>query len=264
LNVLTRGFAVIWFGPNFGGWMKTWQKLALATAAIVLIAGVRVYMVNKAREDPGVAVKKNEPKKLSTDDLAVVTQYYFASFDSAKDRLEGKPVWVKAGYSLPYYPYVGGAVQFSKPQGDLPGAEKLEISKLVKAVAPAKVDDRVPHGSKQYFAVFTVGGPDTIAGTFAAPIGDQEPDKESVLTDLLFYYEDPKTIYDNWPQPVWDAIAKHTPTVGMSENQARMAAGILIESDSTTLGDRTVTYHSGAKTWRVTFAKDVATNVTAG
>jgi hypothetical protein len=248
--------------------MKTWQKLALATVAVVAIAAVRVYMVNKAREDPGVAARKNVPKKLSTDDLAVITLYYFASFDAAKDRLEGKPVWVKAGYSLPYYPYVGGAVQFNKPQGDLPGAEKLEISKLVKAAAPAKVDDRVPHGTKQYFAVFTVAGPDAIPGTFAAPIGDQEPEsdsgKESVLTDLLFYYEDPKTIFDNWPQPVWDAIAKHTPTVGMSENQARMAAGILIESDSTTLGDRTVTYHSGAKSWTVTFAKGVATSVTAG
>jgi hypothetical protein len=244
--------------------LKTWQKLAVGTLVVVAIAGARIYMVHKEREDPGVAAKKNVPKKLSQDDLAVITLYYFSSFDSAKDRLEGKPVWVKAGYSLPYYPYVGGAVQFSKPQGDLPGAEKLEISKLVKAAAPEKVDDRVPHGSKQYFAVFTVVGPDAMPGTFAAPIGDQEPDKESVLTDLLFYYEDPKTIYDNWPQPVWDAIAKHTPTVGMSENQARMAAGILIESDSTTLGDRTVTYHSGPKTWTVSFSKGVATSVTAG
>jgi hypothetical protein len=177
---------------------------------------------------------------------------------------QGKPVWVRAGYALPYYPYAGGAVQFTKPQGDLPGAEKLQIAKLVKASAPAKLDDRVPHGTKQYFAVFTVAGPDAIPGTFAAPIGDADGDKEQVLTDLLFYYEDPKTIYDNWPQPVWDAIQKHTPTLGMSENQARMAAGILIESDSTTQGDRTVTYHSGSKTWTVTFAKGVATSVTAG
>ncbi len=146
----------------------------------------------------------------------------------------------------------------------MPGAEKLQIAKLVKASAPAKLDDRVPHGTKQYFAVFTVAGPDAIPGTFAAPIGDADGDKEQVLTDLLFYYEDPKTIYDNWPQPVWDAIQKHTPTLGMSENQARMAAGILIESDSTTQGDRTVTYHSGSKTWTVTFAKGVATSVTAG
>jgi hypothetical protein len=50
----------------------------------------------------------------------------------------------------------------------------------------------------------------------------------------------------------------------MTENQARMAAGILIESDSTTLGDRTVTYHEGKKLWTVTFAHGVATQVKAG
>ena len=47
----------------------------------------------------------------------------------------------------------------------------------------------------------------------------------------------------------------------MTENQARMAAGILIESDSTTLGDRTATYDEGNKKWTVTFVKGVATQV---
>lgn len=243
--------------------MKTWQKLGLVTLAVVLIGGARVYFVNKARQDPGVIGKKAPEKPLTQDELVDITKYYFATFDQAR-QLEGKPVWVKAGYSLPYYPYAGGAVQFAKAQGDLPSAEKLQISKLVKAAAPAKVEDRVPHGTKQYFAVFTVVGPDAIAGTFAAPIGYAQGEDEKLLTDLLFYYDDPKTIYAHWPQPVWEAIQKHTPRVGMSENQAQMAAGILIESDSITLGNRTVTYHEGAKKWTVTFSKGVATNVTAG
>ncbi len=57
--------------------MKTWQKLALGTLVVVAIGGARVYFVNKARQDPGVIGKKTE-KKLSQDDLAVITQYYFA------------------------------------------------------------------------------------------------------------------------------------------------------------------------------------------
>jgi len=63
---------------------------------------------------------------------------------------------------------------------------------------------------------------------------------------------------------VWDAVAAHEPKVGMTENQTRMAVGILMESASQTQGDRTVTYHAGPKTWTVTFAKGVATQVAAG
>jgi hypothetical protein len=244
--------------------MKLWQKIALMTLAVFLIAGARVYFVWKARQDPGVFKKGPEAKPLTQDELAVITQYYFASFDQAKQQLEGKPVWIKAGYSLAYYPYTGGAVQFAKRAGVLPGDEKLSVSKLIKAVTPAKEDNRVEHGTRQYFIVFTIDGPDPQPGTFAAPIGFAQGDQETLVCDQLFYYEDPKTIYDHWPQPVWDAIAKHTPTVGMTENQARMAAGYLIESDSTTQGDRTVTYDEGNKKWTVTFAKGVATQVKAG
>jgi hypothetical protein len=243
--------------------MKLWQKISLITLAVLLIAGARVYFVWKARQDPGVFKKGPEAKPLTQDELAVMTQYYFASFDQAR-QLEGKPVWIKAGYSLPYYPYTGGKVEFAKRAGVLPGDEKLSVSKLVKAVAPAKEDNRVPHGTKQYFIVFTIDGPDAQPGTFATPIGFADGAQETLFCDLLFYYEDPKTIYDHWPQPVWDAIAKHTPTVGMTENQARMAAGILIESDSTRLGDRTATYDEGNKKWTVTFVKGVATQVKEG
>ncbi|WP_263350858.1 hypothetical protein [Acidicapsa acidisoli] len=245
--------------------MKLWQKLALLTLVVVLIGSARFYFVWKSRQNPGVMATQGEKvKPLTQDELAVVTEYYFASFDQAK-RLEGKPVWIKAGYSLPYYPYAGGQVQFGRRVGELPAAEKLSISKLIKAVAPAKEDNRVPHGTRQYFAVFTLdGNADAKPGTFAAPIGYVDGANETLYCDQLFYYDDPRTIYDNWPKPVWDAVAAHEPKVGMTENQTRMAVGILMESSSQSQGDRTVTYHAGPKTWTVTFAKGVATQVKAG
>jgi len=114
-------------------------------------------------------------------------------------------------------------------------AEKLSVVKMIKAAAPAKVDDRVPHGTGQYFAVFTLDGG---AEQFAAPIGFVQGEDEKLFCDQLFYYDDPRTIYDHWPPAVWDAVAKHTPTIGMTENQVRMAVGIMLESDSTREGDR--------------------------
>ena len=52
---------------------------------------------------------------------------------------------------------------------------------------------------------------------------DVEGENETLYCDQLFYYDDPRTIYDNWPKPVWDAVAAHEPRVGMTENQTRMA-----------------------------------------
>ena len=239
--------------------MKGWQKGGLITLVMVLIASGYLFYVFKSRQDSGVAVKHGpEARTLTSDELAVVKLLYLPSFSDAKDQLEGKPLWVKAGYSLPYYPYTGSAVQFAKRIGVLPAAEKLSVVKLIKAAAPVKEDDRVPHGTRQYFAVFTLnGGPEQ----FAAPIGFAQGDDEKLFSDQLFYYDDPKTIYDHWSRAVWDAVAKHTPTVGMTENQVRMAVGIMLESDSMREGDRTVTYDAGGKKWTVAFVKGAATQI---
>ena len=242
--------------------MKTWQKVLIPTLLVVLIAGGRLFFVWKARQDPGVTPPGHGEvaRALTTDELAVVRQMIFATFDQARD-LEGKPVWIKAGYSLPYYPFAGGHVVFAKRVGVLPAAEKLAVTKLVKAVAPAGEDNRVPHGSRQYFAIFTLG---ESPGLFAAPIGYAEGSNEAIFADQLFYYDDPRKIYDNWPADVWAAVASHQPKVGMTEAQVRMAVGILMHSDSTSEGNRTVTYDAGGKSWTVTFSRGVATGVKAG
>jgi hypothetical protein len=129
--------------------MNVWQKILIPTLIAVLIGGGYVFFVFQSRRDSGAAASKAAAAQpLSKDDLAVVMQNFYASFDAAKE-MEGKPVWIKAGYSLPYYPYAGkpgtgpgsGTVEFAKRVGELPAAEKLQVLKLVKAVAPAKEDN---------------------------------------------------------------------------------------------------------------------------
>jgi len=240
--------------------MKSWQKAGIAFLAVVLIGGVYLFFVFKSRQDPGVLGKKNQEPKMTQDELAVVRLRYATNFTDAKDALEGKPAWIKAGYVLPYFPYSGGSVQWQKRVGELPPATKINITKLIKASVPAKIDDRVAHGIKQYLAVFTMDGSD---GTYAAPVGATDGPNESILADELFYYDPPQKIYDNWPQPTWDAIKAHTPTVGMNELQTRMAVGAKVETDSQDAGNRTITYHAGPKTWTVSFSKDKATSVKA-
>jgi hypothetical protein len=242
--------------------LKTWQKILIPVLICVLIAGIYLFFVFRARRDPGIIKQGPAQPKLTMDQLAYIRKMYFSSFDQAK-QLEGTTVWIKAGYSLPYYPYSGGTVQFSHRAGLLPAAEKLAVSRVIKAAAPASENNRIPHGSRQYFVVFTLPGASGTgsATQYAAPIGYVQGADEQLFSDQLFYYDDPRKIYDHWQQPVWDAVAAHTPKPGLTENQTRMAVGILQQTDGSTEGNRTVTYVAGPKTWTVTFANGVATHV---
>jgi len=81
------------------------------------------------------------------------------------------------------------------------------------------------------------------------------------FTDLLFYYDDPHTIYDHWPKDVWAAVDAHQVKSGMSELETQMSVGSKMHPDGETVGDRTVTYDQDGKQWTVTFVKNRATAI---
>ena len=116
------------------------------------------------------------------------------------------------------------------------------------------------HGSRQVFAVFALpGGPDL----YATPIGYIEGSDETYFCDLLFFYDDPHTIYDYWPRDVWTAIDAHQVKPGMSELETRLALGSKVHVDGDREGDRTVTYDVNGKKWDVTYVKNRATEIKA-
>jgi hypothetical protein len=173
-------------------------------------------------------------------------------------RLEGTTVWMKNGYIMPYYPYTGGRVVFARRVGVIPAAQRLEIKKIIQQAAPAAEDDGISHGSRQAFAVFALPGG---AALYATPIGAIQGNQESYFSDMLFYYDDPHTIYDHWPRGVWATIDAHQVKPGMSELETRMSIGRKLHSSSTTEGDRTVTFDQAGKHWTVTFVKNRATEI---
>ena len=172
--------------------------------------------------------------------------------------LQGKSVWMKNGNSMPYYPYTGGHAAFAKPAGLIPPNRRLEIKKIVKIAVPASVSDSVEHGSRQAMAVFTL--PDG-KDQFVTPIGYLESSEEHYYTDLLFYYDDPHTIYNNWPKDTWAAIDAHQVKPGMTELQTRMAIGMKEHPDGETEGDRTVDYDVNGKHTTVTYQNKHATAI---
>ena len=100
------------------------------------------------------------------------------------------------------------------------------------------------HGTRQVFAIFALpGSPDF----YATVIGAMDGSQEQYFCDVLFYYDDPHTIYDNWPKNVWTAIDAHQVIPGMSELETRMSIGQNQQVDGSSEGNRTVTYEQAGK-----------------
>jgi flagellar motor protein MotB len=166
---------------------------------------------------------------------------------------------MKNGYTMPYYPYAGGKVDFKKRAGLIPPLEKLEIKKAIKAAIPADVDDGISHGQRQALVVFTLPNDNQ---EYATPVGAIDAGTEQYYDDLLFFYDDPHTIYSHWPKEVWSGIESHQVKPGMNELQARLAVGQKIQTDNPQAeGNRTVTYDADGKKWTVTFRNDKAITV---
>lgn len=237
--------------------MKNWQKILIPFVITFAIGGIYLFIVFEHRKNPGVVGQNQAAQQLTSDDVAVVRMEFMQHFEDTLE-LQGKSVWMKNGYSMPYYPYAAGRVEFAKPAGLIPADQRLDIKKIVKAAAPAGVSDNIQHGSRQAMAVFALpSGKDL----FASPIGFMDGNDEVFYTDLLFYYDDPHTIFSHWPKDTWAAIDAHQVKPGMSELQTRMAIGMKAEHDGDKEGDRTVTYDVNGKHYAVTFVKNHATSI---
>jgi hypothetical protein len=241
--------------------VKIWQKSLLVVLVTLAIGGLYLYFVWRERQNLGKVVNENPYQNLTADDVALVRVKFMTSFDDTLS-LVGTSVWMKKGYVMPYYPFAGGRVEFQKSMGLIPAAQRLNVKKIVKAVAPASVDDGVSHGSRQVFAVFALpGSPAGNSGLYATAIGAIDGDQEAYFCDNLFFYDDPHTIYNYWPHDVWVAIDAHQVKPGMSELETRMSLGQMTQTDGGEKGNREVTYDVSGKKWAVKYVGDHATAV---
>jgi hypothetical protein len=239
--------------------MKNWQKALIMTSITLTIGGVYLLVVFEQRRNPGVVSQNTQQPTESPDDVAVVRMMFPTTFADVL-KLQNTSVWMKNGYTMPYFPYEAGRIVFAKPTGVIPSAQRLDIKKVIKATAPAQVDDGISHGSRQAFAIFALPGATSL---YATAIGAIDASQEEYFSDILFFYDDPHTIYDNWPKNVWAAIDAHQVLPGMSELQTRMSIGQKTHSDGSSEGNRTVTYDQAGKTWTITFVNNHAMTIKA-
>jgi hypothetical protein len=237
--------------------MKTWQKVALVVLIPVAVLAIGILVINHRRNQPVVAPQHQTERALTQDEMVQPRKLFIDDLKSARD-LIGKPVWVQAGYAMDYYPYTAHHIDFAKKAGVLPGAQRLDVKDVITQKLPADVDTRIPRGDKQAFAVFTLPGDDK---EYATAIGYIQGSDSTYYCDNVFYYDDPRTMYNFWQAPVWQAIDQHKAIAGMNELQTAMALGVMQQSDSSDYGNRTVAYDAGGTHWSVTFENDKATKV---
>ena len=237
--------------------MKTWQKLGLMILPAILIVAIGIFIIQRQRNAPVNLPPKPQERAITADEAVVPRKMYIDSIESAK-ALDGKTVWVQAGYEMEYFPYKNHRVDYSKMAGVLPGVQALQIKDIVTQKKPASVATHVPGGDKQVLAVFTMPGN---PGTYAVPIGDEDAGSYTFYCDQMFYYDDPHQMYNFWPANIWKAIDNHQPIAGMNELQTSMALGVIQQSQSSDIGNRTVDYDAGGKKWTVTFSNNKATSV---
>lgn len=240
--------------------MKAWKFFLVTTLVTLTFGGIYLYNVFEGRKNPEPKEQKAAQDALSKDDLVVQRQYFPQHFDDLQ-RLEGTTVWMQNGYTIPYFAYSAGTVDFAKKIGLVPATQAMEVKKIIKAAAPAKTDDGIEHGSRQAFVVFALPG---AKGLYATPVGFMDGNEEAYYTDLLFYYDDPHKTYDYWGKDVWAAIDAHEAKPGMSELEVRMALGHKMKTSAQTEGDRVVTYDVNGKKWTITFVKNHATGIKQG
>jgi hypothetical protein len=237
--------------------VKNWQIILISILITLTIGGGYLFSVWRHRQDPGVIGQQIASQRPDLDKVSVIRSIFPSHFEDTL-QLEGSTVWMKNGYLMPYYPYTSGHVVFAKRVGVIPAAQKLQVKKIVKQAAPANEDDGMSHGSRQAFAVFTLPGDTTL---YATPIGAIGGSEEAYFCDMLFYYDDPHTIFDRWPKEVWTAVDAHQVKPGMSELETRMAIGRKTHTSGGKEGDRTVTFDQDGKHWTITYVNNRATEI---
>ena len=238
--------------------MNAGIKWGLGGVALLVVAvgGELAYLHHRNAEDQAAPVKQALVKE-DPDNLVFLKHEHPMSLKDEKD-LKGRTLWVSAGGQLDYYPYTGHTVDYAKTAGTLLGAEKIVVEDAVEQKAPKSAAFRIPQGDRQVLLVFEKPGDKQ---PYAVPVGNVQGGDYSLLTDEIFFYDDPHQLFSYWGPQVWNAIDAHQVIPGMSEREVQMALGQVSDPHGDTAGDRVVVYDDQGHPKRVTFVGDKATKI---
>ena len=230
------------------------RKMQLGLLAGIALAALRTgYILYQRHEQKAEQTKRVQAQPLNPSYLVSPKKLYPYDLRSAR-QLTLQPVWVKEGYRYTYYPYDRATrhPNFSREAGQLLPIEKLQILDVVTAPSPGAPDQ------KQVVATF-----EKDSRSYAVPIGVLKDGNYQIYSDEMFFIQDPRDLYKDWPQDAWDAIAKHEVKPGMDEFQAAFAIGMGIPQPSSDPATKTVNYPNGGSPVSVTFQNGRAAGISS-
>ena len=230
------------------------QKIQIALAAAMLVAGIRVAWIFYERHQENAPHAKVQAPPLNPDYYVTPKKLYPYDLKSAK-QLTKQPVWVRVGYYYPFYSYDPAArrANLSHEAGKLLPIQKLEIKDVV-----TQPSVRRP-GAQEVLALFDGAG-----RHYATPIGTKQGADYKLYSDDMLFIEDPHQLYKHWPASIWQDIDQHQVKPGMNELQASFALGVgLLESGGDEI-DKTLDYPNGGKPLSVNYHEGRVVGVTPG
>ncbi len=247
--------------------MENGKKIAIGvTSVMVLAVAIRVGLIYRANHDQGPPARPAYTQYTITDDEAVNYTLHKEHPDSLKDEksLIGKTLWVSAGGQMDYYRDAAHHADYAHPVGVLLGAQELVVKDAFEQVAPhtLRATARIPAGQRQMLLAFTLPKSSDPQAEYAVPVGDFDTGSYTILTDQIFFYDDPHTLYKHWGPETWAHIDKHEVVLGMTENQAMMSLGQVLVWHGGTPGNRSITYDNDGHPISIIFTNNKATNVT--
>lgn len=250
--------------------MTKGKQIAAGVTALFVIAigGQLIYLHHRNTVDENAYVARKDQyvkPTLTQDDMVFLRKQ---RPDSPKDEkaLIGKTIWVSAGGQMDYYKDTGNHVDYAHPVGVLLGAEPLIVRGVFEQKAPAtgRAVARIAAGEKHVLLAFTMPNSADPKQLYAVPVGNYIDGSYNFLTDEIFFYDDPHVLYKHWGPEMWSHIDKHEAVPGMSENQAMMALGQVIDPHGDKVGDRSVTYDNNGHPVTIEFRDDKAVKITPG
>jgi hypothetical protein len=244
--------------------LKLKRGVLIVLGLLAVAMGLRLYLIYRSRHEAW-NLPQTPKVKLTSDDYVVPTKLHAYDLNSLRE-LVGKPVWIRSGYQLAYYPYTSSTkrVDFDHKAGLLGPIEKIEIKDVVQQPTPEKLAWQVVPGSKvrvrvrshELMAIFDKEGK-----SYAFTLGYENGSDKTILADDILYYEDPHELYKHWPADVWSAIDRHQAQPGMNELQVQFAIGgpAGMEAGS----ERVLIYDNGGKPLRVVFIEGKAEKIEA-
>ena len=249
--------------------MKTWQKI---TAALILCGSTywgiarfryqRYLRQSKAIAAQRIAINARDLTAVNGPDEQIVVRAEHPSTLQDEKNLKGRTLWVNAGGQMEYFPFTGKGVDFSNSAGVLLGAEKILVKDAVEQAAPQPDETGFPDADAEVLLVFT--RPDDLQNPireYAVAVGDREDRDYNILTDQLFFYDDPHQLYAAWGPKVWQAIDAHTAEIGMTEHQVQFALGQVSTPREDMMGGQSVEFDNQGKPKLVTFVDGKATKI---